>query len=112
MTLLPLILLDPGFLGVVCILLGIGVLLGDRIASPRLNPLWYGWTQPWAALHERQGKNRMAAAVSFEGYCTKCRSKRQITGGEVFNTRNGKEAQRGVCPVCSTRVVRMGSPKS
>lgn len=47
----------------------------------------------------------------MEGYCTKCRAKRTINNPEVFQTKNGHTAQRGPCPVCNTRVVRMGAPK-
>lgn len=49
--------------------------------------------------------------AQFEGYCTKCREKRQIQNGEVVTASNGRPMQRGNCPVCNTRVTRMGAPK-
>lgn len=51
------------------------------------------------------------AATTFEGYCVKCHEKRQITDGEVVTAGNGRPMQRGNCPVCKTRVTRMGAPK-
>lgn len=44
--------------------------------------------------------------MEFEGYCVKCRAKRQITDGEVKETPNGRRMAQGTCPVCGTKVTR------
>lgn len=44
--------------------------------------------------------------MDFEAYCVKCRKKRQITGGEVKETPNGRKMAQGTCPVCGTKVTR------
>jgi hypothetical protein len=44
--------------------------------------------------------------MDFEGYCVKCREKREVTDGEVKETPNGRRMVQGECPVCSTRVTR------
>ncbi len=37
-----------------------------------------------------------------EGYCVKCKSKREITAGVEEVMKNGRKAIKGRCPVCST----------
>jgi len=44
--------------------------------------------------------------MQYEGYCVKCRTKRQITDGKVERTANGRPIAKGKCPVCGTTVTR------
>ena len=44
--------------------------------------------------------------MEFEGYCVKCREKRQVTDGEVSKTSRGQNIAKGTCPVCGTKVTR------
>ena len=44
---------------------------------------------------------------SYEGYCVKCREKRSFTG-EVITLANGTKAAQGQCPVCGTKMFRIG----
>ena len=44
--------------------------------------------------------------MEFEGYCVKCRKKRQIKDGAVKETSNGRQMAQGTCPVCATKVTR------
>lgn len=43
-----------------------------------------------------------------EAYCVKCRAKRQISGPRSVTLRNGKRAVQGSCPVCTTKLFRIG----
>jgi hypothetical protein len=43
-----------------------------------------------------------------EAYCVKCRAKRQISGARNVTLRNGKRAVQGSCPVCTTKLFRIG----
>jgi hypothetical protein len=52
-----------------------------------------------------------AMNMDFEGYCVKCRTKREIKGGEVKETPNGRKMVQGVCPECKTKVTRFLSAK-
>lgn len=45
-------------------------------------------------------------AEKYEGYCVKCRAKREFDG-EVKELPNGRKAAQGPCPVCGTKVTRM-----
>ena len=44
----------------------------------------------------------------MEAYCVKCKIKREMTETDPFFTTTGTPATRGICPVCGTRLTRMG----
>lgn len=44
--------------------------------------------------------------MEYEGYCVKCREKRQISDGKVVETSTGRPIAKGPCPVCGTTVTR------
>jgi hypothetical protein len=41
-------------------------------------------------------------------YCVKCRQKREIKNPKQVKLKNGRLAVQGTCPVCQTKVFRMG----
>jgi hypothetical protein len=43
-----------------------------------------------------------------EAYCVKCRAKREIKDARAITMKNGKPATQGTCPVCSTKMFRIG----
>ena len=43
-----------------------------------------------------------------EAYCLKCRTKRQISNAQEVTLKNGRPATQGTCPVCNTKVFRIG----
>ncbi len=44
----------------------------------------------------------------MEAYCFKCRTKREIRSAKAITLKNGRPATQGTCPVCSTKVFRIG----
>lgn len=44
----------------------------------------------------------------MQGYCVKCRTKREIKGAKAIKMKNGKPATQGTCPTCSTKIFRIG----
>jgi hypothetical protein len=44
--------------------------------------------------------------ATYEGYCVKCREKREFDG-EVVELNNGRKAAQGTCPICGTKMNRM-----
>jgi hypothetical protein len=44
--------------------------------------------------------------ANYEGYCVKCREKREFDGQEV-DLANGRRAAQGTCPVCGTKMNRI-----
>jgi hypothetical protein len=43
-----------------------------------------------------------------EAYCVKCKAKREVKDAQNITMKNGKPALSGVCPVCGTKVFRIG----
>ena len=46
-----------------------------------------------------------------QGYCVKCRAKREIKDAVEVKLKNGKPAMKGKCPVCGTTMMRIGAGK-
>ena len=36
----------------------------------------------------------------MQGYCVKCRAKKEIKNAEIVTLKNGRQATQGVCPTC------------
>lgn len=48
--------------------------------------------------------------MKTEGYCVKCKEKREFDG-TVELSKTGRPMAKGTCPVCSTKVCRILSKK-
>jgi hypothetical protein len=44
----------------------------------------------------------------MEAYCLKCREKREMSNPEAITMKNGKPATQGKCPVCGTKMFKIG----
>jgi len=55
-----------------------------------------------AAIFQRKERR----VVTMEGYCVKCRAKRDIKDPEHVVLKNGRPAMKGTCPVCGTKMMR------
>ncbi len=44
----------------------------------------------------------------MQAYCMKCRVKREMQDTQEVTMKNGKPATQGVCPVCGTKLYRIG----
>ena len=43
-----------------------------------------------------------------QAYCVKCKAKREMKNPQNITLKNGKKAAQGVCPVCGTKLFRIG----
>ena len=43
-----------------------------------------------------------------EAYCVKCKAKREVKDPQQITMKNGKPALSGLCPVCGTKVFKIG----
>ena len=43
----------------------------------------------------------------MEGYCVKCKEKREIKDPQNVTMKNGREAAKGTCPVCGTGMFKI-----
>jgi len=44
----------------------------------------------------------------MQSYCVKCRTKREIKDPTSITMKNGKPSTQGICPVCATKMFRIG----
>jgi len=47
----------------------------------------------------------------MEGYCMKCKEKREMKDVKAVTMKNGKPANEGVCPTCGTKIFKIGAAK-
>jgi hypothetical protein len=57
------------------------------------------------AAHNR-GKPVAQATKTYNGYCVKCREKRDFEGTVVVSD-SGRRMAKGTCPVCGTKMNRI-----
>ena len=43
-----------------------------------------------------------------EAYCMKCKQKRDMKDAKEVTMKNGRSAKSGVCPVCGTKMFKIG----
>ena len=46
--------------------------------------------------------------AKMQAYCIKCRAKKEMKGAKSITLKNGRPATQGVCPVCGTKMFRVG----
>ena len=46
--------------------------------------------------------------MATEAYCVKCKAKREMRDATKITMKNGKPATQGSCPVCGTKMFRIG----
>jgi hypothetical protein len=46
--------------------------------------------------------------MAVSGYCLKCKSPREIKDAVAITMKNGKPATTGTCPVCGTKIFKIG----
>lgn len=43
-----------------------------------------------------------------EAYCVKCKAKREMKDSKAVTMKNGRNATQGTCPVCGTKMFKIG----
>ncbi len=49
---------------------------------------------------------------TMQGYCLKCREKREIKDVQAVTLKNGRAARQGTCATCGTKITVMGADKA
>ena len=44
----------------------------------------------------------------MQGYCMKCKAKKDIKDPKNVTMKNGKPASQGLCPTCGTKMFKIG----
>ena len=50
--------------------------------------------------------------LATEGYCVKCKAKRQMKSESQVVMKNGRPATKGTCSVCGTKMFKIGGGPS
>jgi hypothetical protein len=58
------------------------------------------------AAGRRRRREEDDVAETYNGYCVKCKEKRDFQG-EVKTTESGRRMAQGTCPVCGTKMNRI-----
>ena len=71
--------------------------------------LEWGPKGPWAMNVRVDGSFRgQIGGGLIQAYCVKCRAKREMKDAKAITMMNGRPAIQGVCPVCGTKMFRIG----
>ena len=46
--------------------------------------------------------------AATEGYCVKCKSKKEMKDAQEITMKNGRPATQGTCPECGTKMFKIG----
>jgi hypothetical protein len=47
--------------------------------------------------------------MTVQAYCMKCKTKQEMKSPKKVTMKNGRPAQQGTCPVCGTKIFRIGN---
>ncbi|MHB8573433.1 MAG: DUF5679 domain-containing protein [Candidatus Dormibacteria bacterium] len=47
--------------------------------------------------------------ATVQGYCLKCKKKVDMKDAKAITMKNGKPATTGVCPICGTKIYKIGA---
>jgi Domain of unknown function (DUF5679) len=59
-----------------------------------------------AANHRKRDTRRSGVADTYNGFCVKCKEKRDFEG-EIAETKTGMRMAKGKCPICGATVNRI-----
>ena len=45
--------------------------------------------------------------MAEQGYCVKCKSKKEIQNANEVTMKNGRRAMKGTCPTCGTTIFKI-----
>jgi hypothetical protein len=87
--------------------------LHDAFLRPKLHRRHLAKRSTAIVQHRHLGGNvTMAKApATATGYCMKCKTQREIKNAKPITMKNGRAATEGTCPVCSTKMFKIGGTK-
>ena len=59
----------------------------------------------------RADYSRQVESTVATGYCMKCKAQRDIKNPKQITMKNGRPATEGACPVCGTKIFKIGAGK-
>jgi hypothetical protein len=61
-----------------------------------------------AGLARPDPPNQERKPMAVTGYCLKCKKNTEIKDAQAITMKNGKPATTGTCPVCGTKIFKIG----
>jgi hypothetical protein len=61
-----------------------------------------------ATVTRRHSRNEEKEFMATNAYCVKCKAKRDMRNESKITMKNGKPATQGTCPVCGTKMFKIG----
>ena len=58
-----------------------------------------------------RGNQNKHGRLYLEGYCVKCKAKKEMKGAKAVTMKNKKPATTGTCPTCGTKMFKIGKAK-
>ena len=55
--------------------------------------------------------DQLESTTVATGYCMKCKAQREIKNAKQITMKNGRPATEGACPVCGTKIFKIGAGK-
>ena len=62
----------------------------------------------WGRCQIASNKEVTARMAAKEGYCVKCKAKREMKDAQEITMKNGRPASQGICPECGTKIFKIG----
>jgi hypothetical protein len=76
----------------------------------KVGVLWsYGAKRSSQGARVRCGDRQSGGAALATGYCVKCKASREIKDAQQITMKNGRPATQGTCPVCGTKIFKIGA---
>src|SRR5438105_9599250 len=79
-------------------------------------PQGRGFVVVWGRADEPGGEGTLrketsggGGAALATGYCVKCKASREIKDAQQITMKNGRPATQGICPVCGTKIFKIGA---
>ena len=77
-----------------------------NLASPYTKKVALQPSEPFKITSK--GRRRLTMTSTNTAYCMKCRKKVEMANPKQVTMKNGRPATQGTCPVCGTKVFRIG----
>ena len=61
--------------------------------------------------YDAASAKRSGGAALATGYCVKCKATREIKDAQQITMKNGRPATQGICPVCGTKIFKIGAAR-
>jgi uncharacterized protein DUF5679 len=77
--------------------------------SPEIEGLFSLDAAPYPSAVVSGRLSKQVESIVATGYCMKCKAQREIKNAKQITMKNGRPATEGACPVCGTKIFKIGA---